>query len=205
MDIPPTGLAPGKLVLRLDAVTGGYDPELPVIHDLSLTIVGPERVAITGPNGSGKTTLLALISGWLEPQRGNVDLRVPFAFLDQHLSLLDPSISIRGNFLALNPQADENHCRASLARFRFRADDALLKVGTLSAGQKLRAGLACALGGPEPPELLILDEPTNYLDLDSTEALECALTAYDGSLLVVSHDEAFLARISLDRRIALTP
>lgn len=101
MDIPPTGLRSGKLILRLDAVTGGYDRARPVIRDLSLTIVGPQRVAIIGPNGSGKTTLLALITGQLQPQDGEVDLRGPFAMLDQHLSFLDPGASIRANFLRL--------------------------------------------------------------------------------------------------------
>jgi ATPase subunit of ABC transporter with duplicated ATPase domains len=181
-----------------------YDPARPVIRDLSLSIIGSQRVAITGPNGSGKTTLPALITGQLAPQDGEVDLRVPFAMLDQHLSFLDSGASIRANFLRLNPQADENECRASLARFQFRADDAMIKVESLSGGQKSRAALACALGRSDPPALLILDEPTNYLDLNSIEALESALAAYDGSLLVVSHDEAFLARLSLDRRIALT-
>jgi ATPase subunit of ABC transporter with duplicated ATPase domains len=201
MDIPSTGLPSGKVVLRLDAVTGGYDPVRPVVRDFSLAIVGPERVAITGPNGGGKTTLLALMTGRLKPLLGTVELRSDFAILDQFMSLLDQSLSIRSNFLRLNPEADENHCRAALARFRFRADDALVTVETLSGGQKLRAGLACALGRLAPPQLLILDEPTNYLDLDSIEALEAALVAYDGALLVVSHDEAFLNRLSLDRRI----
>jgi ATPase subunit of ABC transporter with duplicated ATPase domains len=130
---------------------------------------------------------------------------VPFAMLDQRVSLLDPGESIRDNFLRLNPGATENACRATLAAFLFRADAALQVVGTLSGGQMLRAGLACVLGGPRPPQLLILDEPTNHLDIDSIEAVEAGLSAYDGALLVVSHDESFLANVGVTRRLALGP
>ncbi|MNS78941.1 putative ABC transporter ATP-binding protein [compost metagenome] len=128
---------------------------------------------------------------------------VKSVFLDQRVSLLDANLSIRDNFLRLNPQAGENACRSALARFMFRADAALQIVATLSGGQMLRAGLACVLGGPQPPQLLILDEPTNHLDIDSIAAVEAGLRAYDGALLVVSHDEAFLAGIGIDRRLEL--
>jgi ATPase subunit of ABC transporter with duplicated ATPase domains len=128
-----------------------------------------------------------------------------FALLDQRVSLLDPSLSIRDNFQRINRRADENTCRAALARFMFRADAALQVVSCLSGGQLLRAGLACVLGGTTPPALLILDEPTNHLDIDSIEAVEAGLRAYDGALLVVSHDEAFLEAIGISRRLELSP
>ncbi len=201
--LPSTGLPAGKTVLRLDGVDAGYLPGCPVLSDFSLHIVGPERVAVTGPNGSGKTTLLSLISGTLESWSGTVSVMTPFAVLDQRMGLLDPERSIRDNFLRLNPGADENACRAALARFMFRADAALQRAGTLSGGQLLRAGLACVLGGGSPPPLLILDEPTNHLDIDSIEAVEAGLRAYDGALLIVSHDEAFLGNVGITRRIEL--
>ena len=203
--IPSTGLSASRTVLALDSVTTGYEPGRPILSDLSLAITGPERVAVTGPNGSGKTTLLALITGALQPWKGSVRVIADHATLDQQVSLLDPALSIRDNFRRINPQADENACRAALARFMFRADAALQLAGTLSGGQLLRAGLACVLGGATPPSLLILDEPTNHLDLDSIEAVEAGLRAYDGALLVVSHDEAFLENIGVTRQVALSP
>lgn len=201
--IAPTGLSAGKDVVRVEAVTAGYEPGYPIIRDLSLLICGPERIAITGPNGSGKSTLLALIGGGLQPWAGSVDVMTDFALLDQRVELLDPDSSIRDNFLRINPRADENTCRAALARFLFRADAALQKVATLSGGQWLRAGLACVLGGEKPPALLVLDEPTNHLDIESIEAVEAGLRAYDGALLVVSHDGAFLSAIGISRQFEL--
>jgi ATPase subunit of ABC transporter with duplicated ATPase domains len=202
--VPPTGLPASRTVLQIDGVTAGYQGQ-PVIRDFSMTLTGPERVAVTGPNGSGKTTLLALITGKLQPWTGTVRVTDSFALLDQSVSLLDPALSIRDNFRRLHPQSDENSCRAALARFMFRADAALQVVSTLSGGQMLRAGLACVLGGAVPPDLLILDEPTNHLDIDSIEAVEAGLRAYDGALLVVSHDEAVLEAIGMTRRIVFLP
>jgi ATPase subunit of ABC transporter with duplicated ATPase domains len=189
----------------MDAASAGFEPARPIIRDLSFVITGPERIAVTGPNGSGKTTFLALVTGALRPWTGTVRVMTDFALLDQRVSLLDPSLSIRDNFQRINRRADENTCRAALARFMFRADAALQIVSCLSGGQLLRAGLACVLGGAAPPALLILDEPTNHLDIDSIEAVEAGLRAYDGALLVVSHDEAFLEAIGISRRLELSP
>jgi ATPase subunit of ABC transporter with duplicated ATPase domains len=202
--LPPTGLHVERRVLEMRDVTAGYETSEPLLDHMDFEIVGPERVAITGPNGAGKSTLLKLVSGELLPRSGKVSLGVTAAVIDQHVGFLDPAASILDNFRRLNPDASDNSCRAVLAGFLFRADAALQIVGTLSGGQMLRAGLACRLGGPRPPQLLILDEPTNHLDIDSIHAVEEALLAYDGALLVVSHDESFLTNVSIERRIALT-
>ncbi|MEN3747497.1 ABC-F family ATP-binding cassette domain-containing protein [Sphingomonas sp. HF-S3] len=199
--LPPSGLPGNYTVVQLDRLTIGHDR--PLAQEISYALIGPRRVAITGPNGSGKSTLLRVIAGQMTPLAGTVRVTDRLAMLDQQASLLDPSLSIRDNFARLNPGASENACRAALARFAFRADAALQIVGTLSGGQTLRAGLACTLGGARPPWLLILDEPTNHLDLDSIEAVEAGLSAYDGALLVVSHDAAFLDAIGIEERLAL--
>src|SRR5262249_21434639 len=192
VDVPSTGLSVGKDVLRLEQVGIGHDPGRPLLSGLDLTITGPERLAITGPNGSGKSTLLAVIVGTAEPLAGAVRRLAPMAFLDQAVTVLKPEQTILENFRRLNPESGENACRAALARFRFRADAALQSTASLSGGQLLRAGLACVLGGAHPPQLLVLDEPTNHLDLESIEAVESGLCAYDGAVILVSHDEAFL-------------
>lgn len=199
--LPPTGLPAGKTVLRVEGLTAGYEPGRPVVRDLSFAVTGPERVAVVGANGSGKTTLLSVLTGRLAPWAGTVEVAAAVALLDQDVGVLDPALSVRDNFRRLNPGADEQSCRSALAKFLFRADAALQKVGTLSGGQRLRAGLACVLG-VAPPPLLILDEPTNHLDLDSIGAVEAGLRAYDGALLVVSHDEAFLDAVGASRRLA---
>ena len=201
--LPSTGLAAGRQVLTFDGVTVGYDPARPLIRDLSFSLAGPQRLAVTGSNGSGKTSILKVIIGELPPIRGAASVNVPFALLDQSVSILERGETIRDNFKRLNPGASDNACRATLARFRFRADAALQRVETLSGGQVLRAGLACVLGGSDPPSLLVLDEPTNHLDIESIEAVEAGLLAYDGALVVVSHDETFLANIGIDTRLEL--
>lgn len=197
--LPSSDLPAGRTVLAFDHVTFGYDKNAPVVRDLSFTITGPERVALTGANGSGKTTVLNLASGALQPLSGQVHRPVRAVMLDQQVSIMDPAISVLENFRRLNPESDDNACRASLARFMFRAGAALQMTGMLSGGQLLRAGLACVLGGTALPSLLILDEPTNHLDIDSTEAVEAGLRAWDGALLVVSHDVAFLEAIGIGR------
>ncbi|WP_022681914.1 ABC-F family ATP-binding cassette domain-containing protein [Sphingobium bisphenolivorans] len=201
--LPSAAVQPGQMILRLEDVTGGHDPDRPLFCGLTLDIKGLERVAISGPNGAGKSTLLHLIAGLLPPLAGSVHRPVACALLDQRVSLLDPNLNIADNFARMHPQASVNAVRAALARFRFRADLALQQVGTLSGGQLLRAGLACVLGGETLPPLLMLDEPTNHLDIDSVGAIEQGLAGYDGTLIVVSHDRAFLDAIGITRFIEL--
>jgi ATPase subunit of ABC transporter with duplicated ATPase domains len=205
-ELPSAGLPAGRIVLEMEEVTVRFPgADRPVLDAVSLRIVGPERVAVVGPNGSGKSTLLQVAVGRLSPDSGTVR-RVPdeeTAFLDQRGAALDPTRSVLENFVAYHPTMEPMAARYALARFLFSDEAALQTVGTLSGGQRLRASLACVLGGERPPSLLVLDEPTNHLDLDALDALESALRAYDGALLVVSHDAEFLEAIGVERRIAL--
>ncbi len=199
--VASTGVPAGRVLLTMQDVSFGYRRDAPVVSRFSLTITGPERIAIEGPNGSGKTTILKLAAGLLEPCEGAVERPVRLALLDQNVALLDATTSIVENFRRLNADAGETEARAALARFEYRGMDAERLVSTLSGGQKMRAALACTLGGSKPPELIVVDEPTNHLDLETVEAMEAGLAAYDGGLLVVSHDEQFLERIGISRRI----
>ncbi|GGX41977.1 ABC transporter [Tateyamaria omphalii] len=203
IDIPASGLIEGRNVLQVDSLRFGYQHDHPILKDVSLTIRGPERVAIEGANGTGKSTLLACIHGDLQPQGGSIDLHVPVALLDQDLTLFDPEETVRDAFARLDPDATENDRRAALARFLFRGDDAHQRIGLLSGGQRLRAGLACTLGHSQPRQLLLLDEPSNHLDIEAVETLEAALSAYDGAILVVSHDREFLDNIGVTRSLTL--
>lgn len=199
----PSGVPSGKVLLRASGLTGGHDPQHPVIRDFGVDIIGAERVAITGPNGVGKTSLLKLLTGELEPLSGSVQIGGKIALLDQQVALLDRAESIAENFRRINPDSSVQDCRSVLAAFQFRNDAALQKVSTLSGGEMLRAGLACVLGGKVPPMLVVLDEPTNHLDVSAVEVVEAGLRAFDGALLVVSHDRPFLDAIGVQREVRL--
>lgn len=197
-------MTPNPHALELDRVTLDLAGRT-ILRDVSFSIEPGEFVGVLGPNGAGKTTLLRLLTGELQPFAGEARIHVRYAVLDQAMRLLDPDRTVRENFLRLNRQADENSCRAALATFLFRADAALKPVKALSGGQVLRAGLAAVLGGANPPELLLLDEPTNHLDLESLQALEVGLAAYDGALIIISHDCTFLENVRTERWIRLEP
>lgn len=204
IDLPPSGLASGQCVLAFDAV-GFARGERQILSGLSFDMSGPERVRIAGANGAGKSTLLALAAGRLEPQSGQIRRRPDATvMLDQHGEQLDPETSLVANCRRLNPHLDDNGVRAHLARFAFRNAAADKRACVLSGGERLRAGLACALGGLRSPQLLILDEPTNHLDLEAIEILEAALAGFDGALLIASHDPHFCARIGIERTLDLS-
>ncbi len=201
--LPPSGLPAGTTVVSLDGVVAGPAPGIPLLSDVTLSIRGPERVALVGPNGAGKSTLLRVIAGHIAPLAGSIHRGVPthrIAFLDQHATLLDVGTTVLDAFAAHHPTSDVTEIRAALARFHFRADAALQPVASLSGGERIRAALACVMAGPHVPRCLLLDEPSNHLDLEQLDGLEAALRSYDGAIIVASHDEALLDAISVSRR-----
>ncbi|KCZ48648.1 ABC-F family ATP-binding cassette domain-containing protein [Hyphomonas sp. CY54-11-8] len=203
MDLPPCGLPSGRRLIDFRDVEMAFGNRH-LFGPLDFQLTGPERVAIAGPNGSGKSTLLRLVTGDLQPTTGKASrLTENVALLDQHVSLLAPGETIVDNMHRLNPGLSANAAHAALARFGFRNDDALQVAGTLSGGEKLRAGLACVFARETPPDLLILDEPTNHLELRAIEALETGLNAWDGAILLVSHDHTFLSAIGATRFLEL--
>ena len=203
IDLPRTHLPGGRELIALNDVEMAFGARH-LFGPLSFDVRGPERIAIRGANGSGKTTLFRLFTGELNPARGDIGRRTDrMAVLDQHIGLLDPGSSILDNLRRLNPELSANEAHAALARFAFRNQAALQIAGTLSGGERLRAGLACVFARPRPPFLLLLDEPTNHLDLASIEELESALKGFDGALIVISHDETFLRTIGIESEIML--
>lgn len=201
--LPPSGLPANRRVLSLEEVVlerGGRR----LFGPLSFTVTGPERIALAGPNGIGKTSLLQLITGDLAPDQGSARTGVPAAYLDQHVGLLRDDLTLIDNLKRSWPGFDDNEAHRALARFAFRNRDALRRAGSLSGGERLRAGLACVMSGSSAPQLLLLDEPTNHLDVASVEELEAALAGYDGALMVVSHDRAFLHDIGVGRVLELS-
>ena len=197
-DLPASDLSAGRLVLAFEDVNFAWSGDVTLLAALSFRLTGPERVALVGPNGAGKSTLIQLAIGALAPTHGRIVRGAPAVVLDQRAALLNDDETLLENFRRLNPEADDH---AALARFVFRNVTALRPAGALSGGERLRAALACVLMAVRPPQFIILDEPSNHLDLESIEAVEAALAGYDGALLIASHDEAFLESAGVTRSI----
>ncbi|MEJ8647099.1 ABC-F family ATP-binding cassette domain-containing protein [Streptomyces sp. MS1.AVA.3] len=197
IDLPHTAVPPGRTVLTLHALQARYGARA------DLEVRGPERIALTGRNGSGKTTLLRTVAGEIPPQDGAAQTHVPYRFLPQRLEVLDPALTVVENVARFAPDATNNRIRARLARFLFKGARADQQAGTLSGGERFRASLAALMLAEPAPQLLMLDEPTNNLDIASVRRLVTALESYEGALLVVSHDLAFLRDIGITRWMAL--
>ena len=174
-----------------------------------LILSGPEHLRITGANGSGKTTLLEAIAhagdaDYLSPVQPayRVDYCIKGAYIPQRITL-DPELTLLQSVQRANPGVSEQHLRDQLARLLFRRESVHHKTGELSGGERFRAAVAQVLLADPVPQLLMLDEPTNNLDISSVDWLVQALEAYTGALIVVSHDEDFCRRIRIDRTLAL--
>ena len=191
--------------------TGGKSQrETPTEHPEQLILSGPEHLRITGANGSGKTTLLKAIAhsgdpGYLSPVQPayRVEYCIEGAYVPQRISL-DPRLTLLQCVQQANRRVSEQSLRDQLARLLFRRESVHRKTGDLSGGERFRAAVAQVLLASPVPQLLILDEPTNNLDISSVDWLVQALEAYTGALIVVSHDEDFCRRIRIDRTLNLS-
>ncbi|MFF4823627.1 ABC-F family ATP-binding cassette domain-containing protein [Streptomyces sp. NPDC001312] len=199
VDLPYTAVPPGRTVLTLRDLELAYGARV----DRGLDLRGPERVALIGRNGAGKTTLLRTVAGELPPVSGEVTAHVPARFLPQRLDILDGELSVAENVARLAPGATNNRIRAQLARFLFRGARADQLAATLSGGERFRAALAALLLAEPAPQLLMLDEPTNNLDMASVRRLTTALESYEGALIVASHDLPFLESLGITRWLLL--
>jgi ATP-binding cassette subfamily F protein 3 len=194
----------GDIVLEakgLGAQRGGKE----LFGDVDLLVRRGEKVGIVGPNGSGKTTLLSLLAGAGDPADvGTVRRGTGLAegYFDQHLGSLDPSLSAIEEIRSVRGDLTVEAVREYLARFRFVAEDPFRKVQSFSGGERSRLALGKLL--LEPRNVLFLDEPTNHLDIFAAEILEEALSGFEGTVVLVSHDRRFLEHVTT-RVVAFTP
>src|SRR6266540_2664736 len=191
--VPPRS---GEQVVVLEDVSKAYGRR--VVHDgVNLTIRRGERWCVMGRNGAGKTTLLKMIAGQVAPDAGRIRLGASLQmgyFAQQSLDLLDPSLTIEQQLRKDFPDESIGTLRNLAGAFQFSGDDIDKKIRALSGGEKTRLVLARML--LDPPNFLVLDEPTNHLDLATKEMLVEALSDYEGTMLFVSHDRAFLRGLS---------
>ncbi len=188
----------GKIVLEADNISFAWDDN-PVLHDFSTTILRGDKVGIIGPNGAGKTTLIRLLLGALQPQSGTVKLgtKLEIAYFDQHRAVLDEEKSVQDNIAdgseMININGKDRHVISYLRDFLFAPDRVRQPVKALSGGERNRLLMARLFS--KPSNVLVLDEPTNDLDSDTLDLLEERLAEYPGTVLLISHDRAFLDHV----------
>ena len=188
----------GKLVIEAQDVSYGYS-DRPVIRDFSTTIIRGDKVGIIGPNGSGKTTLLKILLGDLKPQKGTLRLgtNLEVAYLDQHRAQLDDEKTVQDNVANgsdhVTINGNRRHVIGYLQDFLFAPARARSPVKVLSGGERNRLLLAKLF--TKPSNVLVLDEPTNDLDIETLDLLEELLMDYPGTVLLVSHDRAFINNV----------
>ncbi len=193
------GETSGKRVVVADQISKSFGAEK-IIDDFSVKIARGERVGFVGPNGAGKTTLINMLIGELAPDEGSIALgtNLEIISLDQRRASLTPDMRLadavadrRGDWVTIN--GAKRHVASYLQDFLFAPEQWRMPVSALSGGERGRLALAAALA--KPSNLLVLDEPTNDLDLETLDLLEDLLASYDGTLLLVSHDRSFLDHI----------
>jgi ATPase subunit of ABC transporter with duplicated ATPase domains len=201
-----SSLHQGKPLFSAEAINYRYGDTPLWKEALHFRISSGERIALKGRNGSGKTTLIRIILGEIEPQEGTVrraDSRT--VYIDQDCSLIDNLLSVYEQAQQFNVSALQEHeIKIRLNRFLFPKDTWNQSCQALSGGEKMRLMLCCLTIGQQTPDIIVLDEPTNNLDIQNIEILTAAINEYRGTLLVVSHDETFLEQIRIERAIQLT-
>lgn len=190
----------GKIVLDAKSIEKSFG-EQTIIRNLTLRVLRGDRLGIVGPNGAGKTTLLRLLTGQEQPDRGDAiqGTNLAIATLDQQRAALDPARTLAdtltgGRSDMVEVGGEFRHVIGYMKDFLFQPEQARTPVGTLSGGERARLLLAAILA--KPSNLLILDEPTNDLDLETLDILQDMLGDYPGTILLVSHDRDFLDRIA---------
>lgn len=183
-------------IIQMDNVSFGYTKDKPLLRNVDLSVQLDSRIGIVGPNGAGKTTALKLLIGQLTPTGGlisqNPRLRIGF-FAQHHVDALDMNNSAVGFMAANYPGKSDEEYRRHLGAFGITGMTGLQKLGLLSGGQKSRVAFACL--SLQNPHILVLDEPSNHLDIEAMDALAVALQQFQGGILMVSHDVTMLQAV----------
>jgi ATP-binding cassette subfamily F protein 3 len=190
---PPRG---GQRAVSLVDIHMAYGSNQ-VYRGLDLTVERGERTVLVGPNGAGKSTLLKILAGVVQFQKGERDLghNAKIGYFSQHRAdTLDPERTVLDEVIASAPLLAENEARGILGSFLFRKDDIFKKTAVLSGGEKSRLNLIKFL--VDPPNLLLMDEPTTHLDIHTVESLTLALERYEGTLIFISHDVHFIRQLA---------
>lgn len=205
-DFEHSHLHKGKILFTAEKINCSYNNGQYLWQQpLDLQIVSGERIALKGANGSGKTTLIKIILGRQTPQTGRVSIADnKIVYIDQDYSLIDNSLSVNEQAQRFNTSALPQHdINIRLNRFLFTKEDWDKPCTALSGGERMRLMLCCLNISQQAPDIIILDEPTNNLDLRNIDILTQAIIDYEGTLLVVSHDETFLEQINIRRFVQL--
>ena len=201
-----SSLHKGKILFKATEINFSYTGRRHLWeHNLNVEVLSGERIAIKGLNGSGKTTLIKLIIGTLEPTRGTVFRAASQpVYIDQQYSLIDDRMDVYDQAQKFNTSTLQEHeVKIRLKRFLFTKESWDKPCSALSGGERMRLMLCCLSIGQKAPDMIILDEPTNNLDIRNIEILTQALSEYSGTLVVISHDETFMKQVGIEREISL--
>ncbi len=205
IDIDNSQLNKNKILVIAEEINFGYDSKMLWLLPLNFRITGSSRTAIKGSNGSGKTTLIKMMLGELMPKAGQLSLtRFNVIYIDQDYSLIDNGLTVYEQAQQYNSSGLQDHeIKIRLNRFLFTGDNWNKPCKALSGGEKMRLMLCALTIGNQAPDMIILDEPTNNLDIQNIEILTAAINEYEGALVVISHDEHFLNEIGIEQSINL--
>ncbi|AYN03955.1 ribosomal protection-like ABC-F family protein [Flavobacterium sp. 140616W15] len=195
----------GKILFNAKDINYCYDDEFLWRQNLDIQITSGERIALKGVNGSGKTTLIKIILGKLEPIVGVVSrAENKSVYIDQDYSIINSKLKVYDQAQEFNTTALQEHdIKMRLNRFLFTREDWDKPCNVLSGGERMRLMLCCITIDNQSPDIIILDEPTNNLDIQNIEILTTAINEFKGTLIVISHDEYFLEQINIERTILL--
>lgn len=203
-DFNTSSLHTGKILVTAKDVNFGYGDTLLWKHAFDFQIKSGERILIKGGNGSGKTTLLKLITGELQPSEGEMSLSdFKYVFLDQEYSIINNSLTVFEQVRQFSNELQDHEIKTILNRFLFSYETWDKTCDKLSGGEKMKLALCCLMVGANTPDVFILDEPTNNIDISNIEILTSTIKEYKGTVLLVSHDNYFADQIGIDYEIVV--